>query len=32
VISTDGKTWTETILTRNVQGTPVTIIAVYDKQ
>jgi hypothetical protein len=32
VISTDGKTWTETILTRNAQGTPVTIIAVYDKQ
>jgi hypothetical protein len=32
VISADGKTWTETLLTRNAQGTAVTIIAVYDKQ
>lgn len=32
VISADGKTWTETILTRSAQGTPVSIIAVYEKQ
>jgi len=32
VISTDGKTWTETIVTRDAQGLEVRIIAVYDKQ
>jgi len=32
VISPDGRTWTETIATRDAQGRPVTIVAVYDKQ
>lgn len=32
VISTDGKTWTETIQTRDPQGRPVMIIAVFDRQ
>jgi len=32
VISPDGKTWTETIATRDAQGKDVTIVAVYDKQ
>ena len=30
--SIDGRTWTETISTRGAQGSPVTIVAVYDKQ
>ena len=32
VISPDGKTWTETIATRDAQGKDITIVAVYDKQ
>ena len=32
VISADGKTWTETIVTRDAQGREVRIVAVYDKQ
>jgi hypothetical protein len=32
VISTDGKTWTETIVTRDAQGREIRIVAVYDKQ
>jgi hypothetical protein len=32
VISTDGKTWTETIVTRDGQGRELRIVAVYDKQ
>ncbi len=32
VISPDGRTWTETIATRDAQGRPVTIVAVFDKQ
>lgn len=32
VISTDGKTWTETIATKDPTGRDIMIIAVYDKQ
>jgi hypothetical protein len=32
VISEDGKTWTETIVTRDAQGKDLRIVAVYDKQ
>ena len=32
IISTDGKTWTETIATKDPQGRDVGIVAVYDKQ
>jgi hypothetical protein len=32
VISPDGRTWTETIATRDAQGQDLTIVAVFDKQ
>jgi hypothetical protein len=32
VVSTDGKTWTETIVTKDAQGRDIMIVAVYDKQ
>ena len=32
VISADGKTWTETIETRDPQGNLVTIVAVFDRR
>jgi hypothetical protein len=32
VISPDGKTWTETIATKDAQGGSITIVAVFDKQ